>query len=173
MRLTRIIVVTVVLSFVFSFSCFAQEKICTVDLMRVFDEYKKRDDFDKDLEVKTKAKETQRNKLIDDVKEIQDKMALLSDKEKEKKQQELITKSQALQEFDQKLRMELRKDWDEKLRSILEDIKKSVEDFSKKEGYTLVIDTKALLYGSKDLDVTGKIVEILNKNYSKDNAGKR
>ncbi len=173
MKRKFVVLLAVVLGFMFIHPTFAQEtKICTVDLLRVFDEYKKREDFDKDLEAKTKVKEAERNKLIDDLKEIQDKLALLSDQEKEKKQKELTTKSQQLQELDQKLKQDFRKDWDEKLRQILEDIKKVVEDLAKKEGYTFVLDSKALLYGSKDMDVTSRIVETLNKNYKKTDAKK-
>lgn len=167
MKRRFIITLAVVLGFVFICPAFAQEKICTVDLLRVFDEYKKREDFDKELESKTKAKEAERNKLIDELKEIQDKLALLSDQEKEKKQKELTAKSQKLQELDQRLKQDFRKDWDEKLRQILEDIKKVVEEFAKKEGYTFVLDSKAMLYGSKETDVTPRIVETLNKNYKK------
>lgn len=162
-----IVLLTIILSLVFVCPSFAQEKICTVDLLRVFDQYNKRQDFDKDLETKTKAKEGQRNKLIDELKEIQDKMALLSDKEKEKKQRELTAKSQELQEMDQKIKQDFRKDWDEKLRQILEDIKKVVEEFAKKEGYAFVIDSKAMLYSSKAADVTDKVIETLNKNYKR------
>lgn len=173
MKRRFIVLLAVVLGLVFIHPTFAQEtKICTVDLLRVFDEYKKREDFDKDLESKTKIKEAERNKLIDDLKEIQDKLALLSDQEKEKKQKELTMKSQQLQEMDQKLKQDFRKDWDEKLRQILEDIKKVVEDLAKKEGYTFVLDSKALLYGSKDMDVTSRIIETLNKNYKKTDAKK-
>jgi len=173
MKRKFVVLLAVVLGFMFIHPTFAQEtKICTVDLLRVFDEYKKREDFDKDLEAKTKVKEAERNKLIEDLKEIQDKLALLSDQEKEKKQKELTTKSQQLQELDQKLKQDFRKDWDEKLRQILEDIKKVVEDLAKKEGYTFVLDSKALLYGSKDMDVTSRIVETLNKNYKKTDAKK-
>jgi len=173
MKRKFVVLLAVVLGFMFIHPTFAQEtKICTVDLLRVFDEYKKREDFDKDLEAKTKVKEAERNKLIDDLKEIQDKLALLSDQEKEKKQKELTMKSQQLQELDQKLKQDFRKDWDEKLRQILEDIKKVVEDLAKKEGYTFVLDSKALLYGSKDMDVTSRIVETLNKNYKKTDAKK-
>ena len=173
MKRKFVVLLAVVLGFMFIHPTFAQEtKICTVDPIRLFDEYKKREDFDKDLEAKTKVKEAERNKLIEDLKEIQDKLALLSDQEKEKKQKELTTKSQQLQELDQKLKQDFRKDWDEKLRQILEDIKKVVEDLAKKEGYTFVLDSKALLYGSKDMDVTSRIVETLNKNYKKTDAKK-
>lgn len=163
----RIIPIILLLTFLFTFSCFAENRICSVDLVRVFDEYKKRGDFDKELESKGKEEEAHRDKLIEDLKEIRDKMVVVSDKEKEKKQKELTVKSKELQEFDQKLRIDLRKDWDEKLREVLEDIKKSVEEFAKKEKCDFVIDSKVLLYGGKNSDVTKGIVKILNKKYKK------
>lgn len=168
MRFTRrIILCAMLLSFIGVSTCFAEYKICTVDLMRVFDEYQKRKDFDSQLEALGKSKEAQRTKLIEELKEIQDKISVVSEAEKEKKQKELTEKSKRLQEFDQKIRIDLRKDWDEKLRDVLEDIKKTVEELAKKEGYTYVIDAKALLYSAKETDVTDVIIKALNAKYKK------
>ncbi|MEW6009488.1 MAG: OmpH family outer membrane protein [Candidatus Omnitrophota bacterium] len=163
----RVLAVIVMLSFLIAPLCYAEYKICTIDLLRVFEEYQKRKDFDAQLETLRKEKEGQRNKLIDQLKEIQDKMSVLSDSEKAKKQNELSVKSKELQELDQKIRIDLRKDWDEKLRDVLDDIKKVVEDFSKKEGFTFAIDNKALLYSAQETDVTEQIIKILNSKYKK------
>jgi outer membrane protein len=163
----RVIMLLVLFSFVSAPLCFAEYKICTVDLMRVFEEYQKRKDFDSQLEAVGKEKDAQRNKYIEELKEIQDKMAVLSDAEKEKKQKELTDKSRQLQELDSKIRIDLRKDWDEKLRTVLNDIKKVVEELAKKEGYNFVIDGKALLYGSPENDVTDAVIKILNSRYKK------
>ena len=164
-----IILVSFVLGAVFSYSsnCFAQERICSVDLLRVFDKYNKRKDFDEELEAVGKESQAQRSKLIDELKEIQDKITLLSEKEKGKKQKELTEKSRELQEFDQKISIDLRKDWDEKLRGVFEDVRKTVEGFAKREKCAFVIDSKALLYGDKKSDITGEIIKILNKKYKK------
>ncbi len=166
-RIKRILVLTVVLGFTIASICYAEYKICSIDLLRVFEDYQKRKDFDAQLETLKKEKEAQRNKLIDQLKEIQDKISVLSDSEKAKKQNELSTKSKELQALDQKIQIDLRKDWDEKLRDVLDDIKKVVEEFSKKEGYTFALDGKALLYNAQETDVTDQIIKILNSKYKK------
>jgi len=135
--------------------------------MRILDEYSKRKDFDAELETKMKAKESERNKLIEELKEIQDKITLLSDKEQEKKQKELATKSRNLQEFDQKMRVDLRKLRDEKLREIDADIRKSAEELAKKEACSFVLVDSLFLYGQKNSDITDGIIETLNKKYKK------
>ncbi len=168
MKAKRFIVLTaLVLSLIFTYSCFAEDRICSVDLMRVLDEYKKRKDFDAELETKMKSMESERNKLIENLKEIQDKITLLSDKEKEKKQKELTTKSRQLQEFDQKMRVDLRKLRDERLREIDRDVRKVAEEFAKKEKCGFIVVDSLFLYGQKDSDVTAGFIKTLNKKYKK------
>src|SRR3989338_7331807 len=68
------------------------EKFGYVDLSRIFSEYQKTKDYDKNLQEKTSAYEGEREKKANEVKQLQDKINLLSDKEKEGKKPELEKK---------------------------------------------------------------------------------
>ena len=148
-------------------SAYAADKFAYVDLSKIFGEYNKTKDFDKVLEGKESVYETERNKKVDEVKQLQEKMELLSDKEKESKTKDLQEKFKTLQEFDRQQQTDLRKEQDERMREILKDIEDAVKKYSEKEGYTMVFNDRVLVYQTKNMDISDKIIEILNKGYKK------
>ena len=145
----------------------AADKFAYVDLSRSFSEYNKTKDYDKMLGDKESAYQSEREKKLGEIKGLQDKMNLLSDKEKESKKTDIETKVKTLQDFDRQKETDLRKEQDEKMKEILKDIEEAVKEYAQKEGYTLVFNDRVLVYQTKNLDITDKIVEILNKGYKK------
>lgn len=145
----------------------AADKFACVDIIRIASEYNKAKDYRKNLEDKLKAYNTQRDKKVNDIKQFQDKMNLLSDKQKEAQQAELEAKVKALQDFDREQQTDLRKEDLEQNQKLAEDIKKAVEQYAEKQGYTLVFDARVLAYQTKGIDITDKIIQTLNKDYKK------
>lgn len=142
---------------------FAADKFAYIDLSRTFSEYQKTKDYDKNLGDKEQIYTVDRDKRINEVKELQDKLSLLSDKEKEVKKTEIETKIKNLQEYDQQKQSDLRKEQDEKMKEILKDIEDAVKQYALKEGYTMVFNDRVLVYQDKTMDITDKVMEILNK----------
>jgi outer membrane protein len=145
----------------------AADKFAYVDLSRIFSEYSKTKDYDKVLGGKQETYEKEREKKVNEVKQLQDKMNLLSDKEKESKKTELETKIKTLQDFDRQKQTDLRKEQDEKMKEILKDIEEAVKKCAEKEGYTLVFNDRVLVYESKSMDITDRVLDILQKGYKK------
>jgi outer membrane protein len=145
----------------------AADKFAYIDLSRTFSEYNKTKDYDKVLGDKETVYTTERDKKINDIKSLQDKINLLSEKEKETKRPELDTKLKSLEEFRNQKEMDLRKEQDEKMREILKDIEDAVKKYAEKEGYTMVFNDRVLVYQTKSLEITDKVIEILNKGYTK------
>lgn len=142
----------------------AAEKIAYVDLTKIFSEYNKTKDYDKILGDKEDAYKKEREKIVSDAKQFQEKMNLMSDKEKEAKQGDLENKLKTLQEFDRQKQTDLRKEQDEKMKELLKDINDAIKVYAEKEGYALVFNDRALVYQAKSLDITDQIIEIVNKN---------
>jgi outer membrane protein len=164
------IVVAVAMMFVvgsilgLSKSAFAKEyKIGYVDLAKVFDEYKKTKDAESSLAEKGKAKDADRKKMVDEIRKLKDEQALLSDKAKGEKQGAIDEKVKVLQAFDMKTREDLMKERNDLLGGLLKDIEKVVADYSKETGYDIILNSRTLLYGSEQYDVTGEIIKRLNK----------
>lgn len=148
-------------------AAFAADKFGYVDLSRLFSEYGKTKDYDKTLTEKQNIYEGEREKKVGDVKQFQEKLNLLSDKEKETKQGDLQAKVKTLQEYDRQKQTDLRKEQDEKMKEILKDIEDAVKKYSEKEGYTMVFNDRVLVYQNKSLDITDKVSVILNSGYKK------
>jgi len=155
-----------VLAFLVSMA-YAADKLAYIDLSRTFTEYNKTKDYDKVLTDKENSYTTDRDTKVDEIKKLQDKFNLLSDKEKEAKKNEIETKSKSLQDFDRQKQTDLRKEQDDKMKELLKDIEGAVKQYAEKEGITLVFNDRVLVYETKAMDITDKIIDILNKNYKK------
>ena len=158
-----LVVLGLVCGLAFTGKAFAIEKVAYVDLGKIFSEYGKTKNYDKTLTDKETVYNNERDKKVNDLKQFQDKLGMLSDKEKEGKKTELENKVKDFQEFDRQKQTDLRKEQDEKMKEILKDIEEAVKQYSQQQGYTMVFNDRVLVYQDKGLDITDKIIEILNK----------
>lgn len=145
----------------------AADKLGYLDLTRAFNEYNKAKDYDKAMKEKSKGVVNELQKMAGDVKQLEDKINLLSDKEKSAQRPGLEKKYKDFEDFRQQKEAELSKEEGEKRDEILKDIKDVVDQYCAKEGYSLVFNSRFLIYQSKALEITDKIVEALNKSYKK------
>ena len=136
-----------------------------IDLSHVFDEYAKTKEYDKMLEAKNTEYQTQRTAKVDKLKESQNKLSLLKEEEKKKLEEEASKQEAELFEFDRQKQTDLRKERDERIREILLEIEKVVKDFAEKEGYTLILNDRVLIYGNQELNITEKVIKLLNGSY--------
>lgn len=145
----------------------AADKIGYIDLMRIAREYTKAQDYKKALDDKESSYKVEIDKKANELKQYQEKMNLLSDKEKEAKREEFDSKVKTLDDFVQQKRADLSKLDFDNTKEILKEIEDAVKQYAEKEGYSLVMDDRVLIYETKSMDITDKIIEILNKGYVK------
>lgn len=143
----------------------AEQKLGHMDFAKVFDEYNKTKDFDKQLEAKGNAKQGDRDRLVAEIKKLKDELDVVSEREKAKKQTVVEEKLKKLQEFDRDSREALRKERDDMARGIFKEIKDVVDGIGKKENYKYIIDSRMVLYGSASDDLTTRVLKILNDKY--------
>ena len=67
-----------------------------------------------------------------------------------------------LLEFDRLKKTDLTKERNEKIREILLEIEKIVSDFAEKNGYSVILNDRVLIYGAPGYDVTEEILKVLN-----------
>lgn len=162
MRKIIVLVWAMILGLVFAAgTSYAADKFAYVDPAKIFSGYNKAKDYEKILKDKQGTYENERGKMINEIKQFQDKMNLLNDKEKETKRVELENKIKNAQELDRLKQVELRKEQDEKTKEILKDINGVIKQYAEKEGYTMVFDGNAMVYKDKNLDITDKIIGLL------------
>ena len=163
-RLTTII--AVFLFFFFSASRLIQAeemKMGTIDLARAFDEFQKTKDAEKTLEAEGNQKKGERDKRVEEVKKLKGELELLNEKGKAEKQALIDQKVQELQAFDREIQGSLRRERDRVIQDILKEIDGVIKAYGQDNGYTFLLNDRALLYKSKELDVTDAIIAILNK----------
>jgi len=157
--------VVFLLLFGLSLNAYAAGKIAYVDLSSTFDKYEKTKVFDDALSAVQAEKEKQLEQLANDIKAIEDKLSLLSEKEKASKTKELDEKKKKFQATGTQIGQDLRKERDEKLKEILQDIEKVVQDYAQKNNYEFILNDRVLLYGAASADVTQDIIAALNSKY--------
>ena len=142
-------------------------KIAYVDLARVFDEYQKTKEFDKSLEAKGASKQSERDKMVADIKKLRDEAELLSAKAKDDKQVVIDEKIKSLQEYDRSTRDTLRRERDGMVRDILKEIETVIQDYGKAQGYSYIFNDRVLVYKSEGGDLTNQVIKVLNDSYEK------
>ena len=140
----------------------AADKFGYVNLARAFSEYSKTKEYDKTLTDKEKGYTAERDKKLAELTALKDKFNLMSDKEKEAKKGELENKAKAIKDFITQREGDLRKEQEDRMKEVLKDIEAAVKTYSEKEGYTLIFNDRVLVYQTKSMDITDKIVDILN-----------
>ncbi len=151
---------------------FAAEKIAYVNFVSVFDSYQKTKDYDETLGDLQKTKQKEIEDKVDEIKKLQDKLSLLSEKEKKSKQGDIDNKTKDLQEFQRDAEKELLKTREDRAKEIFKDIEDLIQEIAKQGGYTLILDNRMVLYGSDSLDITKDILEKLNTAYNSKNKKK-
>jgi len=143
----------------------SETKVGYVNLSRAFDEYQKTKDFDKALEKKGDIKQEQREKLVVDIRKMRDESELMNKKAKDKKEVDIEAKIRSLQEFDQDAKNELTKERDDMVRDILREMNAVIKRYGEREGYSIILNDRVLLYGKDSIDLTDEIIKILNDSY--------
>ena len=154
-----------VLTLLFAQGSFAQTaalKIGYVGLNRVFDQYQKTTEYDKVIEQKTTQYKKDRNDLLGKIQDSERKLILLKEEERAKLAEQIQKDKEGLLEFDQKRQTELRKERDDKVREILLEIEGVVKEYAQKEKYDIILNDRVLIYGGDTLDLTQKIIDLLN-----------
>lgn len=142
-------------------------KIGLVDLERVFREYKATQTSEGRLEQLSKGKQSEREKMVTEIRDMRDELLLLNEQSRPQKQQAIEERLRGLALFDRETRDSFRSERDTAVQGILEEIESTVAAYAKEKGFDLILIDRAVLYGVESIDVTGDIVAIMNQNYGK------
>lgn len=164
--LGSLLILALILSF--SFIGFAKDlKIGYVDIFKVFNDYEKTKDYDKNLETNKKVAEDKLEKKREVIEKLQSKLSLLKEDEKAKEEEKLSKEVQEYRDLEREAFTDIKKERDDKMKDIVEDIDKIVKDYAKDNGFDLVVNSNSVLYGVKAMDITDEVLKISNKKYKK------
>lgn len=166
----RIIGSLIVLMMMMSFSstCLAKDlKIGYVDIFKVFNDYEKTKEYDQKLEVRKSAAEERLEVKKETIEKLQNKLDLLKDSEKAKEEANLEKEVNEYRDLEREIFTDIKKERDDKMKDIIEDINVIIKDYAKKNNFDLIVNANTVLYGSKAMDITDQILKVSNKNYKK------
>jgi len=165
----KILTTILISTFLFSISAPAfsesQGKIGYIDLSRSFDEYQKTKDFDKELEAKGDKKQKDRENVVQEIRKMREELELMNKNAREKKEADIEAKIKSLQDFDQEAKTDLTKERDNMVKDILKEMSGVIKEYGEKNGYSIIINDRVLLYGDSGIDLTNEIIKILNDKY--------
>lgn len=174
----------------FPLSAAAQDKlkIATVDMQTLFKQYHRTTAAQKEVNVERAKIQQNNNERLETIRALEDELQglrkqlddpSLSDKRKQElfkdfqmKTQEGVALDRERREFLQRRNTALNEKMVQKMRGILEEIKKLVEDRAKADDYDYVFDKSGmstsqvpfLLYTKDATDITGGLLGVLNKD---------
>jgi outer membrane protein len=162
------LLVVLALIFILGSNVRAAEKFAYINLEKVFNEYQKTKDEEAKLTEEGKQKQKEIDAKIKEIDKLREDMELLNEKEKEKRKAEIEKKMQELRQFDRQARADLMRKRDAIIREILTEIDNAIKEYGKSKGYTLIFNSRALLYKDEKLDITDEIIKYLNNKYKKE-----
>lgn len=164
-------------------------KIGVVDISGVFEKYQKRKDLDQELKDLEKQFQSEINKKRKDMINLDEETQLLDlGSESRRKNEELLErKNVELEGYAKFAERQLLRRYKEFFETVYDAVVKGVETIGKKEGFDLIIKKeepelksgqisdlqfkigiRTVLYHSKSVDVTSKVIEGLNAQYLKE-----
>ena len=100
--------------------------------------------------------------------EYQEKKDIEAQNVAQKKYNELMQKSQILQQHLQQEEERLQLESQTQMDSLLSKVKKNIKEYGKQKGYTFILganDGGSVLYGADNKDITKEVTEYLNNQY--------
>lgn len=156
------------ISFLSLFYSFSQElKIGYVDVFKVFNEYEKTKEYDGILEKRKEEEEKKLSEKREEIEKMQSKLSLLKEEEQEKEREKIVQATKEYKDLENEIFIKLKEERDEKMKEIIKDIDKIIRTYAEEEGFDLIVNETAVLYGKEPLDITSQILEKINKNYLK------
>jgi len=164
-------------------------KIGVVDISGVFEKYQKREDLDQELKDLEAQLQNEINKKRKDMINLDEETQLLDlGSESRRKNEELLErKNVELEGYAKFAERQLLRRYKEFFETVYDAVVKGVETIGKKEGFDLIIKKeepelksgqisdlqfkigiRTVLYHSKSVDVTSKVIEALNAHYLKE-----
>jgi outer membrane protein len=141
-------------------------KVAYVDISQVFDQFKETkivtNKLNKEIEAEKKEID-RRQKEIEKLEKQLKEAIMLSEQEKARREAVILQKKKELQDYANKVKTDLLKKEQEQTQRIIKIIYGVIENIAVKEGISLVVDKSMVLFGTEEIDLTQRVIDILNR----------
>jgi len=146
-------------------------KIGCVDMGKIFEGYEMAKNLDAELKRIESEKKEQKQELIKEIQKLKEEVKFFSNNGKAEKQEEIEIKVKELQNFDFQVSQELTQERRKKLQAAMAEIENTIREYGEGNHYDLILNSvsfgglKNVYYAREGLDLSSRIVEILNAKY--------
>jgi outer membrane protein len=179
-RRNAFLFLSVIVIFFFANTAFSASavKIGVVDLDKILNESDKGKEAKQNLQkeiIKTqqelKKKEAEAKKIRD---ELNKKGSVLSETARKDKEAEYRRLAIEVQRFARDTEAEIKREGDELSQAMVKDISKIIEEYGKKENFSMILGSRAgLFYYAETIDLTDEILKIYNSKNKSPKKGKK
>lgn len=144
-------------------------KVGVVDIQKLQQDstafQKIKDDYIKKLEPKAKELEREQSELIKIEEELRKQSLMLSLDAKEDKRKELAKRTRHYKYLENEFHQERKEMEVETVRIVGQEIQKIVEEIGKRDGYTMILEKRAVgfLYNDEKIDITDEVIKAYDK----------
>lgn len=148
------------------------DKVAFVDNSKLLNDYQEKKDIETKLKGQISAYERKRDSISmafqTEARAFDAQAKTLPQNVAQKKYNELMQKSQILQQHLQQEEQKIQLESQTQMDSLLSKVKKNIKEYGKQKGYTFILganDGGSVLYGSEKKDITKEVTEYLNNQY--------
>ena len=148
------------------------DKVAFVDNSKLLNDYQEKKDIEAKLKGQISAYERKRDSISmafqTEARAFDAQAKTLPQNVAQKKYNELMQKSQILQQHLQQEEQKIQMEGQTQMDSLLSKVKKNIKEYGKQKGYTFILganDGGSVLYGTEKKDITKEVTEYLNNQY--------
>lgn len=138
------------------------EKIAVLDFRSTFESYNKTKEYEEVLNAKRDEVRVAIEDRLKKIEEMENKLATYNQKKQEAEKQKIDKERNDLENYRREEWVNLRKEYQDKLTEIRNDVINVVEGYAKKHELDLIIDKSLIVYNKESFDITEKILALLN-----------
>lgn len=159
-----LMVLVLALCFTLSGNTYAKElKIGSVNMRKVFYDYKKTKAFNEKLEKEDGKLKGEVENRTKEIRKLRDEIDLLSEEARAKREPEMRQKIKDLDDFRREKVEGFLREKDEMFKEIRQDILELAKRYATKNNYDMLFDEAVFVYSSNKYDITDVILNELNK----------
>lgn len=139
--------------------------VAVINIDEIFKSYDKYKAIHGGLEKERNELEAKGQQMLDEINALVKEAELLSEEARREREQRIREKSAQLEAYRMGATRTLMEKTNEKYRALMDEVRVAAEAVAKRRRLGLILDSATAPYSAKSLDVTGEVVDELNRRF--------
>jgi Skp family chaperone for outer membrane proteins len=142
-------------------------EIAIIDIDSIFKNYKKSQSIYEGLEKERSSLETKGQEMLNEINKLVKESELLSEETRKERETRIKEKSVALEAYRRGATKDLAERTNSEYQKLMNDVRVAAEAVAQRRQIKIILDTSAVVYGAKGLEVTREVIDELNRRFDK------